>query len=554
MKHILINATQQEEIRVAMVNDNYLVDFQMESRYNEDNKSNIYIGIIENIAHALNAAFVDYGKDKRGFIPLDDIRRIYPNEKVRPHQKLVIQIQKDERGTKGAYLTTNIGLPGKYLVFMPISNNKIGISRKIQGEERSRLKEITEQLDVPEGSGLIVRTSCIDRNLDILKNDLTYLKNLWSTIQEQIEATNRPKLIFKESNVVIRALRDYLQDDIDAVLVDNKQTFHEARHFVKSTMPHYVDKIKLYEDNEGIFTVYKIEEQIESAFKREVALKSGGAIVIDHTEAMTTIDINSKHSHQGRNIEDTALKTNLEAGYEIIRQIKIRDIGGLIVIDFIDMQDGNHNRKVQQLIRDLSKDDRARIQISNISPFGLMEISRQRLGTSLAESSHTTCPRCNGQGYIRDLESLAISILRVVAQKATARDEEVIRVEAPIEVASFILNDLRDNLLQIENLNDVKVIIVPVLKLQSPDYTISTSLLNDSANLGQEMASSSPSTQKKEELSSSKINGPIRPRNKKARTQHGRNGKIIGLDRIRANEKESFFTKMVRYFSSANDE
>ncbi len=544
MNHILINAAQKEEIRVAMVSNDYLVDFQMESLYNEDNKSNIYIGVIENIAHSLNAAFVDYGKDKRGFIPLDDIRRIYPNEKFKPHQKLVIQVQKDERGTKGAYLTTNIGLPGKYLVFMPISNNKIGISRKIQGEERARLKVITEQLDVPDGCGLIVRTSCIDRNLDLLKNDLEYLKNLWGTIQQQIESTNRPKLIFKESNVVIRALRDYLQDDISAVLIDNKQTYHEARNFIKNTMPQYIDKIQLYESTVGIFTHFKIEEQIESAFTREVALPSGGAIVIDHTEALTTIDVNSKHSHQGRNIEDTALKTNLEACREIIRQIKIRDIGGLIVVDFIDMQDGSHNRKVQQLFKDLSKNDRARIQIGNISFFGLMEISRQRLGTSLAESSHTNCPRCNGQGYIRDVESLSLSILRIVAQRASLNKEETIQVEAPIEVASFLLNDLRENLLQIENINNISVVIIPTPKLQSPDYIIghSTSASSPSAKDLQNQTEKNSSEEKRRSSGGRRSNrkSPI-------------DGKIIGLDKIQHQKlKPTIFSRVKSYFSLNN--
>ena len=485
MKRILINANHQDEVRVAIVEDGYLHDLDIESIYAKENKSNIYIGFVENVAPSLNAAFIDYGEEKRGFLPLDDFKKNYNLKKVPTNMKLTVQVQKDERGAKGAFLTANIGIPGRYLVFLPKSNNKVGISRKIQGQERARLKEVINKLEIPDNSGVIIRTACIDKSFDELNYDLDYLCRLWKTINKKIEKATKPTILFKESNVVIRTLRDYLNENIDELLIDNKVTFYEARNFVKSLMPEYIDKLKFYNSTNNLFNEFQIEEQIELAYKREVPLSSGGTIVIDHTEALTTIDVNSKHSTRSKNIRDTALKTNLEACVEISRQLKIRDIGGLVVIDFIDMSEVANRKKVENKLKALFSTDRARIQTSNISNLGLVELSRQRISTSLIDGQHITCPRCKGQGTIRDIESLAISIIRILTEKSALPDVDDIIITAESEIVNFLQNDQRSNISKIETLNNVNIFITPENGICSSEYTITTNPQNNSNKANQ---------------------------------------------------------------------
>jgi ribonuclease E len=501
MKRMLINASQPEELRVAMVDGQRLYDLDIENRTRIQKKANIYKGKITRVEPSLEAAFVDFGSERHGFLPLKEISREYftkknsdPNSRqkirdlVAEGTEVIIQVDKEERGNKGAALTTFISLAGRYLVLMPNNPRAGGISRRIEGEERSHLKEAISTLEIPKGMGIIVRTAGVGRSAEDLQHDLRYLLTLWEAIEGASDKRKASFLILQESNVIIRTIRDYLRDDIGEVLIDSKEAFEEAQSFVEQIMPHYSNRIKLYEDDVPLFNRYQIETQIESAFQREVRLPSGGSIVIDPTEALISIDINSAKATRGGDIEETALQTNLEAAEEIARQLRLRDIGGLIVIDYIDMSATRNQKAVENRMRDSLEIDRARIQVGRISRFGLLELSRQRLRPSLGETSSMVCPRCSGQGTIRDTESLALSLLRLIQDEATKERSAEIRVIVPIELATYLLNEKRDAIHTIERNNSTRVLIIPNVDMQTPHYDIQR-LRDDSDEVNSNLAS-----------------------------------------------------------------
>ncbi|MEM9102215.1 MAG: ribonuclease E [Pseudomonadota bacterium] len=484
MKRMLINATQQEELRVAMVDGQKLYDLDIEIPGREQKKANIYKGKISRIEPSLEAAFVDYGAERHGFLPLKEISRDYfpsdfdlrgrPNIKdvVSEGQELIIQIEKEERGSKGAALTTFISLAGSYLVLMPNNPRAGGISRRIEGDERDALKVALNKLDVPQGMGLIVRTAGVGRSDDELQYDLTTLLNTWDAIKRASAENAAPMFIFQESDVINRAIRDYLRPDIGEIIIDEKSAFGRAKSAVELTRPAYAERVKLYQDELPLFNRYQIETQIESAFQREVRLPSGGSVVIDPTEALISIDINSARATKGQDIEETALNTNIEAAQEIARQLRLRDIGGLIVIDFIDMTNSKNQREVENVLRDALQMDRARVQIGRISRFGLLEMSRQRLRPSLGESSQIPCPRCSGYGSIRSVESLALSILRLIEEEAMKDSTSYIQANLPVDVATFLLNEKRKIIAAIEKRQKTRVVIVPNPSLETPNYEV----------------------------------------------------------------------------------
>ena len=456
MKRMLINATQPEELRVALVDGQRLYDLDIENRTRVQKKANIYKGVITRVEPSLEAAFVDFGAERHGFLPLKEIAREYfyrqPSEiqgrfkikdVVKEGTEVIVQVDKEERGNKGAALTTFVSLAGRYLVLMPNNPRAGGISRRIEGEDRTQLREALSEVNIPNGMGMIIRTAGIGRSGEELQWDLDYQLNMWDAIKKSTEDRKAPFLILQENNVIIRAIRDYLRDDIDQVLIDNVEAYNEAANFVNQVMPHYSNKIRHYDDATPLFNRYQIESQIETAFQREVNLPSGGSIVIDPTEALISIDINSARATKGGDIEETALQTNLEAADEIARQLRLRDMGGLVVIDFIDMSAQRNQRAVENRMRDSLKMDRARVQLARISRFGLLEMSRQRLRPSLGETSAVVCPRCVGQGTIRDTNSLALSILRLVEEEANKERSAEIRALVPVEVASYLLNEKR---------------------------------------------------------------------------------------------------------------
>ena len=482
MKRMLINATQPEELRVALVDGQRLFDLDIESGAREQKKANIYKGRITRIEPSLEAAFVDFGADRHGFLPLKEISREYfkknPEGRVNikevlsEGQEVVVQVEKEERGNKGAALTTFISLAGRYLVLMPNNPRAGGISRRIEGEERNELREALNGLNAPGDMGLIVRTAGLGRSTEELQWDLDYLLQLWSAINEASGERKGPFLIYQESNVIIRAIRDYLRQDIGEVLVDSVEAQEEALSFIRQVMPQYASKIKLYQDSVPLFNRFQIESQIETAFQREVKLPSGGSIVIDPTEALVSIDINSARATKGGDIEETALQTNLEAAEEIARQLRLRDIGGLIVIDFIDMTPVKNQRAVEDRVREALEADRARVQIGRISRFGLLEMSRQRLRPSLRETSGIVCPRCNGQGIIRDVESLSLAILRLIEEEALKDRTAEVRAHVPIQVASFLLNEKRNSITKIELRTRVRIIILPDDHIETPHFEV----------------------------------------------------------------------------------
>lgn len=479
MKRMLVNATQPEELRVAMVDGQKLYDLDIEAAGREQKKSNIYKAKVTRVEPSLEAAFVDYGAERHGFLPLKEVARSYFGEggsgrkdTLREGQEIVVQVEKEERGNKGAALTTFISLAGRYLVLMPNNPRAGGVSRRIEGEDRSEMRDTMAALNIPEDMGLIVRTAGVGRSAEELQWDLDYLLHLWNAIETAARERAAPFLVYQESNVIIRALRDYMRNDIGEILVDSQATFDKARDFIQQVMPQNLAKLKLYQDSVPLFTRYQIESQIESAFRREVRLPSGGAIVIDHTEALVSIDINSARATKGSDIEDTALQTNLEASDEIARQLRLRDLGGLIVIDFIDMSHSRNQREVENRLRDALKMDRARVQIGRISRFGLLEMSRQRLRPSLGESSQVVCPRCNGQGNIRGVESLALAVLRILEEEAMKETTARVVAQLPVSVASFLLNEKRLALSAIETRYKVEMTLVPNPKLESPHYDI----------------------------------------------------------------------------------
>ncbi|QLB20589.1 ribonuclease E [Vespertiliibacter pulmonis] len=484
MKRMLINATQKEELRVALVDGQRLFDLDIESPGHEQKKANIYKGKITRVEPSLEAAFVDYGAERHGFLPLKEISREYfpdgyvfqgrPNIKdiIKEGQEVIVQVGKEERGNKGAALTTFISLAGSYLVLMPNNPRAGGISRRIEGEERLELKEALDSLDVPDDVGLIVRTAGVGKSQEELQWDLKVLLHHWDAIKKAAESRPAPFLIHQESDVIVRAIRDYLRRDIGEILIDNKKIFEKAKNHIRLVRPDFISRVRLYEGEVPLFSHYQIESQIESAFQREVRLPSGGSIVIDVTEALTAIDINSARATRGGDIEETALNTNLEAADEIARQLRLRDLGGLIVIDFIDMTPVRHQREVETRIREATRQDRARIQFGRISRFGLLEMSRQRLSPSLSEASSHVCPRCQGTGKIRDNESIALSILRLVEEEAIKENSAQVHTIVPVEIASYLLNEKRRAISDIEKRHNVQVVVVPTESMQTPHFSV----------------------------------------------------------------------------------
>ncbi|CAA3708337.1 Ribonuclease E [Candidatus Portiera aleyrodidarum] len=480
MKRILINATQPEELRVALVDGQVLYDLDIEFCNKEQRKSNIYRAKIVRIEPSLEAAFVDFGAERHGFLPIKEISKeyllndCYSNVRVllKEGQELIVQVNKEERSNKGAALTTFISLAGRFLVLMPNNPRSCGISRRITGSDRCQIKEAINNLFIPKNMGIIVRTAGIGRSSKDLQCDLNYLIQVWEAIIEEANKRSAPFLVYRESNVIIRAMRDYLRQDICEVLIDSVYVYNDALNFIQQVVPNYKNKIKLYKEELPLFTKYHIESQIATAFQREVKLPSGGSIFIDTTEALVSIDINSARATRGDDIEETALQTNLEAAEEIGRQLRLRDIGGLVVIDFIDMSLTLNQREVENRIRTSIKLDRARIQLCRISRFGLMEMSRQRLRPSLRETSGIVCPRCNGQGTIRDVSSLSLSILRLIEEEAMKNNSSKIRAILPVSIATYLLNEKRNIIVKIELRQNVKINIIPEPDMESPHYAV----------------------------------------------------------------------------------
>jgi ribonuclease E len=483
MKRMLINATQREELRVAIVDGQTLFDLDVEIPSREQKKSNIYLGRITRVEPSLEACFVEYGGERHGFLPLKEISRQYftpgvdsnktgIRELIKEGQTIVVQVDKEERGTKGAALTTFISLAGRYLVLMPNNPRAGGVSRRIEGEDRQNLKDTLDELQLPDDMGLIIRTAGMGREAEELQWDLDYLLQLWKAIAEAATSRPAPFLIYQESKLIIRALRDYLRNDIGEILIDHEELYNDAREFVQQVMPNNLRKLKLYQDTVPLFSRFQIETQIENAFERTVRLPAGGSIVIDQTEALTAIDINSSKATKGSDIEETAFNTNLEAAAEIARQLRIRDAGGLIVIDFIDMDSPRHQREVEDKLKDAMRVDRARVQIGRISRFGLLELSRQRLRPSLGEATQIVCPRCDGHGRIRSVESLSLSALRLVEEHAMKENTGQVLVQAPPAVANFLVNEKRRQLSEIELRQEVQVIVVADDKLETPHLHI----------------------------------------------------------------------------------
>jgi ribonuclease E len=486
MKRMLFNATQSEELRVAIVNGQQLIDLDIESAGKEQRKSNIYKGAITRIEPSLEAAFVDYGGERHGFLPFKEVARSYfqsgentdpararIQDVLREGQEMIIQVDKDERGSKGAALTTFIGLAGRYLVLMPNNPRGGGVSRRVEGEERNELRDVMAQLNVPQGMSIIGRTAGIGRSFEELQWDLNYLLQLWDAIENAAKKEKAPSLIYLESSLVVRAIRDYFHPEISEILIDTESIYDQARQFMSHVMPNNVNRIKLYKDDVPLFSRFQIEHQIETAFARQVLLPSGGAIVIDHTEALVSIDVNSARATRGTDIEQTALHTNIEAADEIARQLRLRDLGGLIVIDFIDMEIQRNQREVENRLREALRYDRARVQMGKISRFGLMELSRQRLQPSLGETSHMPCPRCHGTGHIRGTESTALHVLRILQEEAMKENSAAIYAQVPVDVATFLLNEKRSEIHNIESSFRVNVVLIPNIHMETPNYNIS---------------------------------------------------------------------------------
>ncbi|MCX8005868.1 MAG: Rne/Rng family ribonuclease, partial [Burkholderiaceae bacterium] len=506
MKRMLFNATHAEELRVAIVDGQKLIDIDIETAGREQRKSNIYKGVVTRVEPSLEACFVDYGEERHGFLPFKEIARGYFREgvdvrtariqdAVKEGQELIVQVEKEERGTKGAALTTFISLAGRYLVLMPNNPRGGGVSRRVEGEDRQELREAIDKLELPAGMSVIARTAGIGRTVEELQWDLNYLLHLWQAIEEAATPLYRdaagnttreaitdgqknkrlnpaPFLIYEESSLVIRAIRDYFQPQIGEILIDTDEVYEQARQFMSHVMPDMVNRVKRYKDDIPLFSRFQIEHQIETAHARTVPLPSGGAIVIDHTEALVSIDVNSARATKGADIEETALKTNLEAADEVARQLRLRDLGGLIVIDFIDMEDAKNQRAVEARLKEALHYDRARVQMGKISRFGLMELSRQRLRPALSEGTHVTCPRCNGVGVIRDTESSALHILRILQEEAMKENTAAIHAQVPVDVATFLLNEKRIDIAKLEARLRVSIVIIPNKFLETPHYKV----------------------------------------------------------------------------------
>src|SRR3954462_3012736 len=483
MKRMLINATQAEERRLAIVDGQKLLDYEIEIEGREQRKGNIYKAVVTRVEPSLEACFVDYGEDRHGFLPFKEISKQYfasgvsvsqarISEAIKEGQELLVQVEKEERGNKGAALTTFVSLAGRYVVLMPNNPRGGGVSRRIEGEDRQELKENMDQLEYPNGMSIIARTAGIGRSAPELQWDLNYLLKLWTAIEGASKGGKGAFLIYQESSLVIRAIRDYFNHDIGDILIDTDDIFDQAHQFMAHVMPEHAQRVKRYRDDAALFSRFQIEHQIESAYAREVKLPSGGVVVIDHTEALVSIDVNSARATKGADIEEPAARTNLEAADEVARQLRLRDLGGLIVIDFIDMESAKSQREVEQRLKDALKHDRARVQMGKISRFGLMELSRQRLRPALSEGSHVTCPRCNGTGHIRDTESSALQVLRIIQEEAMKENSAAIHVQAPVDVAAFLLNEKRGEILKIETRHRVAIILIPNKHLETPHYKL----------------------------------------------------------------------------------
>jgi ribonuclease E len=499
MKRMLFNATQQEELRVAIVDGQKLIDIDIEAAGREQRKGNIYKGVITRIEPSLEACFVNYGEERHGFLPFKEVARTYFKEGIdvrnasikdalREGQEIIVQVEKEERGQKGAALTSFISLAGRYLVLMPNNPRGGGVSRRIEGEDRQELRDAMSQLDIPDGMSIIARTAGIGRDATELQWDLSYLMQLWKAIDEAAKGNSAPLLIYLESSLVIRAIRDYFQPDIGEILIDTDDIYEQAAAFMSVVMPDNLPRVKRYHDDVPLFSRFQIEHQIETAYSRTVPLPSGGAIVIDHTEALVSVDVNSARATRGSDIEETATRTNLEAADEIARQARLRDLGGLIVIDFIDMESSKAQKDVENRLRDALRHDRARVQMGKISKFGLMEMSRQRLRPALSEGSHVTCPRCNGTGHIRDTESSALQVLRIIQEEAMKENTAAIHSQVPVEVAAFLLNEKRAEVIKIETRFKVNVLMIPNKHLETPHYKLER-LRHDDPRLDDQKAS-----------------------------------------------------------------
>ena len=534
MKRMLFNATQAEELRVAIVDGQKLIDLDIESASKEQRKSNIYKGVITRVEPSLEACFVDYGTERHGFLPFKEVSRQYLKaaagrraadgnadegdgdgrariqDQLREGQELIVQVDKDERGTKGAALTTYISLAGRYLVLMPNNPRGGGVSRRVEGEERNELREAVSALDVPSGMSVIARTAGIGRTSEELQWDMNYLMQLWRAIEDAAKLQSGAYLIYQESSLVIRAIRDYFHPDIGEILIDTEAIQEQAQQFMGHVMPANVSRVKLYKDDVPLFSRFQIEHQIETAYSRQVPLPSGGAIVIDHTEALVAVDVNSARATKGGDIETTAYNTNLEAADEIARQLRLRDLGGLIVIDFIDMESAKNQREVENRLRDALKYDRARVQLGKISRFGLMELSRQRLRPALAESAYIPCPRCHGIGHIRGTESTALHILRIIQEEAMKDNTAQIVAQMPVDVATFLLNEKRAEVLTTETRFKVNVLLIPNRHLETPNYSVAR-LRHDELNQGEPLPASFQMVEQPEEVD------PIKARKEEAK-------------------------------------
>ena len=524
---MLINATQPEEVRVALVDGQRLYDLDIESADREQKKSNIYKAKIIRIEPSLEAAFVDYGAERHGFLPFKEIARtlfkveqddkprigrISISDAIEEGQEFIVQIEKEERGNKGAALTTFVSLAGRYLVLMPNNPRAGGVSRQIEGSDRAEARDAMSGLVVPEGMGLILRTAGVGKSSEELQWDLDYLSQLWNAISSAAIEQPASFLIYQESEVIIRAIRDYLRKDINEIWIDDVEVHKRCHDFMTQVMPHNLEKLKLYEDDDPLFTRYQIEYQIETAFSREVRLPSGGAVIIDHTEALISIDINSARATKGSDIEETAFNTNKEAAEEIGRQLRLRDIGGLIVIDFIDMLNTRNQREVENAMRESLRMDRARVQVGRISRFGLLEMSRQRLRPSLGESSHTPCPRCDGQGTVRDVESLSLSVLRIIEEEAMKDMTAKIIVRVPVDAATFLLNEKRQHISEVQHRLDVEILVIPELTMVTPQYSVQRVRLSDVKQVEYQQSSYKIHTDEKSNINNNLISTHNKPR------------------------------------------
>lgn len=515
MKRMLFNATQQEELRVAIVDGQKLIDIDIETTGREQRKGNIYKGVITRIEPSLEACFVNYGEERHGFLPFKEVSKAYFKDGIdvrsagikdalREGQEIIVQVEKEERGNKGAALTSFISLAGRYLVLMPNNPRGGGVSRRIEGEDRNELREAMSQLTVPDGMSIIARTAGIGRSAEELQWDLSYLMQLWTAIDEAANGNQAPLLIYLESSLVIRAIRDYFQPDIGEILIDTDEIYEQASSFMSVVMPDNMSRVKRYQDDVPLFSRFQIEHQIETAYSRTVTLPSGGAIVIDHTEALVSVDVNSARSTRGSDIEETAARTNLEAADELARQMRLRDLGGLIVIDFIDMESSKNQKDVEQRLKDALRHDRARVQMGKISRFGLLELSRQRLRPALSESSNVTCPRCNGTGHIRDTESSALQVLRIIQEEAMKENTAAIHCQVPVDVAAFLLNEKRAEVIKIESRFKVNVLLLPNKHLETPHYKLER-LRHDDPRLDDPKASYAMADEASKELESDTI-------------------------------------------------